>query len=57
MILSNLAFNNTETKNSETTSLCYMPSDPTDEQKSVLREKDYDKVFEVNMIYEFNFNY
>lgn len=47
-------FNNTETKDSKVTSLCYMPVNPTDEQKNSLKETDYDKVFEVNKIYEFN---
>jgi len=49
-------FNNTETKNSITTSLCYMPNNLTDEQKDSLIENDYDKIFEVNNIYEFNSN-
>ena len=47
-------FNNTSTTKSELTNLCYMPGTPTEEQLAVLKEKDYDSMFEVNNIYEFN---
>ena len=48
-----LIFNNTPTTKSKLTNLCYMPGCPTQEQLSVLIEKNYDSIFEANNIYEF----
>ena len=49
-----IIFNNTETTKTETSSLCYVPLNPTEEQKLQLEENGYSLIFDVNRIYEFN---
>lgn len=49
-------FNNTSTTTSKQESLCYVPELPSEEQLLVLRENNYDSIFEVNNIYEFHSN-
>ncbi|MDD6223725.1 MAG: hypothetical protein PUB18_01845 [bacterium] len=48
--------NNTLNTTSKQESLCYVPELPSQEQLSILRENDYDSIFEINNIYQFNSN-